>query len=430
MKNHQQISAGIDPVGIVTKDGEHIYREIAPKMVGFFTKLITDERLMEDLFASGLVRTSIHESSSTSLILEHEFIERQTFWNEWSFDMLKDSALLTVRLTLRLLRSGLSLKDAHPYNVLFQGCRPVFVDLGSIVEYSEPLRRSWEQSFISEYLLPLWSVRGGHKSWSRILFRLENRPALKELLGCLGFHIPAWRNHFKQTDSFADALTALEGWLVQLKAKEYATTWVDYYERGTVPEVSKVSTYTNKERAADLFLRRTRVAGCQTLLDVASNEGWFSKLAVNLGYRVVALDYDERAINNLYIKLGVGTVDILPVVMNFAEFNGAHGPKQLWQPAVERLRSDTTLAMALIHHLSLGQKLPFADFAKQLADLTGRFAIVEFIDPTDIHIQRRARKTPWYTEEGFRSAMNVHFLELAQQVSEPCTRKVFLYEKK
>ena len=46
--------------------------------------------------------------------------------------MLKEAALLTLDLCIRLAEKELTLQDAHPWNILFDGHHPVFIDLGSI----------------------------------------------------------------------------------------------------------------------------------------------------------------------------------------------------------------------------------------------------------------------------------------------------------
>ena len=54
---------------------------------------------------------------------------------EWTFGMLQDAALLHLELMRDALAEGFILKDASPYNVQWQGARPVFIDVPSF----EPL---------------------------------------------------------------------------------------------------------------------------------------------------------------------------------------------------------------------------------------------------------------------------------------------------
>src|SRR5258705_6713063 len=47
---------------------------------------------------------------------------------EWSFDMLKDAALLTLQLVKEALSFNMILKDATPYNIQWYKGRLVFID--------------------------------------------------------------------------------------------------------------------------------------------------------------------------------------------------------------------------------------------------------------------------------------------------------------
>ena len=56
-----------------------------------------------------------------------------------------------------------------------------------------------------------------------------------------------------------------------------------------------------------------------TLLDAASNTGWFSILGARMGARVVALDIDEACIDRLYNRAKREALDILPLVMDITK---------------------------------------------------------------------------------------------------------------
>ena len=69
-------------------------------------------------------------------VLEHDRIPFISYPYEWSFAMLRDAALLHLRLLTESIRAGLILKDASPYNVQFSGKQPVFIDIGSFTVHS------------------------------------------------------------------------------------------------------------------------------------------------------------------------------------------------------------------------------------------------------------------------------------------------------
>ncbi len=70
--------------------------------------------------------------SSTRLagdLYEHERIAFPSYPYEWPPEMLSAAGLLTIELAQSAIKESFGLKDASPYNVLFCGSRPVFVDV-------------------------------------------------------------------------------------------------------------------------------------------------------------------------------------------------------------------------------------------------------------------------------------------------------------
>ena len=55
--------------------------------------------------------------------LEHQAVEFVSWPYEWPFSMLKDAALLQLRLVETSIRHGWILKDATPFNIQWQGVR-------------------------------------------------------------------------------------------------------------------------------------------------------------------------------------------------------------------------------------------------------------------------------------------------------------------
>ena len=88
--------------------------------------------------AGAIVRTQQRDLSSVPFgasdeqwagVLEHERLPFVSYPYEWSFEMLRDAALLQLDLVLAGLDEGIGLKDASAYNVQWKGASPVFVDV-------------------------------------------------------------------------------------------------------------------------------------------------------------------------------------------------------------------------------------------------------------------------------------------------------------
>ena len=88
-------------------------------------------------------------------VLEHEKLPFVSYPYEWSFEMLKDAAVLQLDLVLAALDEGIGLKDASAYNVQWKGAAPVFVDVASFYKRAE--REPWVgyRQFCQMFLYPL-----------------------------------------------------------------------------------------------------------------------------------------------------------------------------------------------------------------------------------------------------------------------------------
>jgi hypothetical protein len=81
-----------------------------------------------ELMADRSVR-ELFDARGGRMILEHERVEFPSFPYEWNAEMLHAAGLLTLDLAQALLADGLGLKDGTPYNILFRGPAPVFIDV-------------------------------------------------------------------------------------------------------------------------------------------------------------------------------------------------------------------------------------------------------------------------------------------------------------
>jgi len=93
-------------------------------------------------------------------LYEHERVPFPSYPYEWPAEMLHAAGILTLDLALKALDDGYGLKDASPYNVLFRGPRPVFVDVLSF-ERRDARDATWRAyaQFVRTFVLPLLAHR-------------------------------------------------------------------------------------------------------------------------------------------------------------------------------------------------------------------------------------------------------------------------------
>jgi hypothetical protein len=97
------------------------------------------------------------------------------------------------------------------------------------------------------------------------------------------------------------------------------------------------------------------------------------------------------------------------------------------------------LALALVHHLALGQSHPFDEIAAIFAKLATKYLCVEFVDIQDPMVTGERTFFPaynsapdnftWYAKENFIAALKWHFSDIEEVQSHPETRTLLICRK-
>ena len=148
--------------------------------------------------------------------------------------------------------------------------------------------------------------------------------------------------------------------------------------------------------------------------DLGANTGRFSRIAADLGYRVLSFDIDPAAAERHYRALRTaGRTDTTPLVMDLADPSPGVGWAGTERSSfVERADADVILALALVHHVAIGRNVPLPMVMDLFADLAPQ-AVVEWVprgDPmVDILLASREDVFTDYTSEGFEAARQRRF---------------------
>ncbi len=292
----------------------------------------------------------VYEQSHGVTIVEHERVWFPSFPYEWPAEMLHAAAGLTLDLAEALLDEGLGLKDASPYNVLFRGPRPVFVDLLSFEkrDTDDPTWLPFAQ-FVRAFLLPLLVNKRFGFSLADLLTTHRDGLEPEEVVRLLGplqklvppfltlVSIPAWLAANKGTENpkiyqkrkLSDAAKAkfiLHQLLKSIRRKLAATApragrtsvWSDYMDKNDYSE----DYFPLKQAFVGEVMREERP---ERVLDVGCNTGHFSAIAARAGASVVAIDYDPVVVGEVWRQAHVENLDILPLVVNLARPTPAVG---------------------------------------------------------------------------------------------------------
>jgi hypothetical protein len=185
------------------------------------------------------------------------------------------------------------------------------------------------------------------------------------------------------------------------------TEWSDYESNHGYGSASQAG----KREAVATAIKRHLPA---IVWDLGANTGQYSRIAQDAGAYVVALDADVGAVERHYTELRREHGDrILPLWTDLRNPGPAQGwAHREWRSLVDRGPADLVLALALVHHLAIGNNLPLQAITAFLAQV-GRRVIVEWVPKDDAQVLRllasRDDIFDSYTRERFVAALECHF---------------------
>jgi SAM-dependent methyltransferase len=406
-----------DPGGqIIVRDGR-VFREVNPQGLACLDAAMNSAAVRAEIDRGRFVRTETLSRDDSSALLEHERIPFPSFPYEWPAEMLYAAGLLTIDLAIALAGETFGLKDATPFNVLFRGPTPVFVDLLS-VEQRDPHDPLWlaRAQFIRTFVLPLAAQHDFGIPISQSLFQREGiepedfyrllplfarlRPKYLPLAS-----MPVWLGRKKTDDASVYAahrvgdpekaayilrsgLAALRKSLARFAPAAHASRWSEYmsgdcsYTRG---QFAEKEAFVND---ALLEFHPKRV------LDVGANTGHFSELTSRGGASVVAIDGDAAVVGDIWRRAHAEKLDILPLVINLAQPTPPTGWRNReCSSFLERATGafDFVMMLAVIHHMLATERVPLPEIVALAADLTTDLAIIEFVDFEDPMFRRLSR---------------------------------------
>ena len=370
---------------------------------------------------------------------------------EWSFEMRRDAALLTLRLSRGALAENLEMKDCSAFNVLFDGCRPTFIDHGSFREsYSGhwPGYSQFGDHFMNALLVESSTGVTATKSGFDIdgislgAATASSRGSARFKKGAMAW---IWRRKLAARASgratidtrerlstaqlpreAVDRMQAKAGALVESLHSAAPSVWQDY-EANSCPY-----------DATELDIKRTLVESWAaeidehgSALDVGCNVGTFSEILAGHFDRVVAVDNDSVAIDRLYRRgasAAWGT-RVTPAVVDLAQPTPAIGWMNDERSSfLDRLGVvDLSVWLAVIHHLTLTSGIPLVrvlDLVRRIS----RHAILEHIAPEDESVRTMTAGRRWGSvpDAGeFRGQLEEHGFTLLRSEETSATRTLF-----
>ncbi|MFC0184897.1 hypothetical protein SAMN04515674_11040 [Pseudarcicella hirudinis] len=385
-------------------------------------------------------------------IILPEQIKFITYPYGWSFSMLKDAALLTLKIQKHALEKGMVLKDASAYNVQFVGAKPMFIDTLSFEIYDgESAWKAYGQ-FCRHFLAPLALMSYTDVSLNKLLISnldgipLELATRILPLKSKFNFslYIHLFLHAKSQKRSQNDRNTPSEkktqikspihritdhliSTIEDLKWKAADTVWDKYYDKWVADQY-----FNSKNEVVERFINQSEKH--RTLLDLGANDGTFSIFAANKFGEVLSFDIDPACVEQNYLLLKRRSLqNILPLIVDFTNPEPSIGWNNTERNSLlERIgKVDMIMALAVIHHLCIGNNIPL-DF---LAGFFSRHCdelIIEFVPKSDekvkMLLKHREDIFDEYTPETFRILFSKYF-EIKEEIILRPTERILFFMK-
>jgi SAM-dependent methyltransferase len=375
--------------------------------------------------------------------------------------MLYAAAELTLDMAERLLSASLGLKDATPYNVLYRGPRPVFIDLLSF-ERRDPGDQTWlplaqfSRTFLLPLLVnkyfgirldeiflahrdgldpedviklcsPLQKMRAPFLTLVTLPARLSGRPLAEDTSI---YERRTTANPEKAKFILERVLKGLRRKLESVRPVTGSSNWSEYMEQNKYSE----DYFPIKQQFVEEALAEV---GPAKVLDVGCNTGHFSAMAARAGASVVSIDYDPVVVGRVWSMASSEKLDILPLMVNLARPTPSLGWRNLENESfLERARGafDAVLMLAVIHHMLVSERIPLPEIMRLASELTKDLLVVEFVGTQDPMFKRIARGRDYLhvdlTEEYFENVARQYFEIIRAEKLGDTHRRIYMMRRK
>lgn len=449
-----------DPAGFVYRRDGQLLRQINTSHAQVWDEVVASG-LFTALWKKGLLIP--HEEVDLVLgddrahaVIAPQAIASLSQPHEWAPGQLRAAALTTLEIQKVALDHGMILRDASAHNIQFHMGRPVFIDTLSFAPIEPDAPWAAYGQFCEHFLAPLslqvlvdarlrrllvGRLDGVELDFASTLLpgRTKLRPGLAQHVH---MHARARGGAGSASSSDAKPRTAkfshaalvgladsLRRTVEHLTFDPGPTVWGNYY--------AEIDHYDQEamEAKVEIVTRHIAAVAPATVWDLGANTGRFSRLAVAAGADTVAWDIDVGAVEQAWQAIAAeAPQSLLPLVLDLTNPSPGLGWRHRERESLtDRGRVDLVMALALVHHLSIGGNVPLPDVIDMLADV-GDHVIFEWVPKPDPKVQvllsTREDVFGNYTRDVLVAAIDRRF-DTREVVSVPGThRELFLLDRR
>lgn len=447
-----------DPSGYVFVEDGIIRRRILPSYFAQFRQLHSSG-LYDALTADNrLIPHRVLHEAEDAIVIQPDQLAFVSYPYEWSFQTLKDAALLTLSVMRTALDHGMVLKDATAYNVQLHGGRLVFIDTLSFEVYRDGMPWHAYGQFCRHFLAPLLLMKHVGLESSRLLSAfidgvpLDLASAMLPLKTHFSLFVKTNIHWHAKTigrteDSRGDKQTVqlprqrllslldyLRLGIERLQADGSDTEWGDYYNKTNY----SASALSEKEVLVSSWIAEL---GAKRVWDAGGNDGHFLRTLKGDMELLLCTDIDPVAVDKNYRHLRRhGPAAMVPLKIDLTSPSSAIGfanaERESLSQRIVGADVQCALALAVIHHLCITNNCSFDMVLSYFRELVPAL-IIEFVPPGDswaetlLDNKREFRELfDFYNEVNFREACQHHFEIRRQQRIPGSLRTLYWLERK
>ena len=459
MINKEQHSSSFrDPSGYIFIEDNILKRKIFPIYFRQYNKL-KNSKFFDKLFKTGLLIKHKEVSSSDSeIVIQPDQIPFITYPYEWSFNQYKEAALLTLKLQKFALENEFSLKDASAFNVTFHNGNAIFIDTLSFDFYKE--NEPWRayKQFITHFFGPLVLAHYHGSELLKLMGSFMDGIPVKTIASLLPFktklnpflyaniHLLAKfedkhnEDYKRETKAVAlskkgqlNIIKSLYDYIKKLELKE-TSEWGEYYNKTNYSDAA----FQEKSKLINGWIRHIKA---KTVIDVGGNDGTFVRQIDTTISQALVCDIDNNAVDYNYMQLKKNKDSyMLPFVLDVlnpsANIGFNNKERFSFLKRISEFAPDVTLALAVIHHMTLSGNITFEMSANFFASFSEHL-VIEFPKQKDSWVQRLLKSKgefeshfDFYTLDNFKLNYLKYFNIVEEQTINDSERVLFLLKRK
>ena len=384
-----------DPSGTVFHGGPRLFRAVSETRHDEVLEFLQSAFYRENA-GTKIVETSVisraeierqfhigQAEGKPGFFLEHRKLSFISYPYEWPFSLLKYAALAHLELHLEALAHGFDMTDSSAFNIQFEGIDPIFIDTLSFKRYESGCYWLGYKQFCEQFLCPLLlqSYAGlKFNDWYRgavngidIISTSRVLPIWTILSPTIGLHVHLHASMMQKVRSESRAvfvnertkkplpikslrglLSSLRNFTASMRPHRLSSTYWKNYAENTSYGTDE---HDAKREAVSSFVKS---AEPKCLLDLGCNTGEYSELALASGARhVIAADSDPGTLEAVVSRAREKRLNITPIYLDLSKPTPSQGWACSERPSfLERAKADALIALALIHHLVIGNNIP------------------------------------------------------------------------